>query len=167
MRRRQAVAAALAVTAGGAALMPRSAAAAPAKPGDAVAWPEVGLLDGARWSAADAEGKAVVVVFWSVTCPYCQRHNARLEKLRQLAAGRALAILGVARDRDAEPVLRKMAQQGWQFPVTLEASAMAEALSARRLVPLTATVDRRGRLLQVIPGEMSEEDMLELLRLAA
>ena len=34
------------------------------------------------------------------------------------------------------------------------------------MIPLTATVDRSGRLQQVIPGEMFEEDVLELTRLA-
>jgi hypothetical protein len=42
---------------------------------------------------------------------------------------------------------------------------MSAALSARKLVPLTVTVDRRGRLKQVIPGEMSEDDVLDLLKL--
>jgi hypothetical protein len=44
---------------------------------------------------------------------------------------------------------------------------MAQALSTRRLVPLTVTVDRSGRLRQVIPGEMFEADVLELARLGA
>jgi hypothetical protein len=36
----------------------------------------------------------------------------------------------------------------------------------RKLTPITATVDRRGRLMQVIPGEMSEDDVLGLQKLA-
>jgi hypothetical protein len=42
---------------------------------------------------------------------------------------------------------------------------MAAALSMRRLTPLTVTVDRQGRLKQVIPGEMTADDMLGLLAL--
>jgi hypothetical protein len=60
-----------------------------------------------------------------------------------------------------------MALHGWQFPVTLDEAPLAEALSARRVVPLTVTVDRGGRLKEVIPGEMFEQDVLDLLRLAA
>ena len=162
--RRRVVAATLGAAAASAAPWP--CAAAPAQPGQAVAWPEVRLLDGSRWGSADARGNAVVVVFWSVTCPYCQRHNAHLERLRQLAAGKRLLVLGVAREPDAEAVRRKMAQHGWRFAVTLDDAPMAQALSLRRLVPLTVTVDREGRLQQVIPGEMFEDDVLELLRLA-
>ena len=80
--------------------------AAPAAPGDAVQWPQVGLFDGGRWGAAQAEGKAVVAVFWSTTCPFCRRHNAHVEKLREAAAGRPLEVITVARDKDPQAVQR-------------------------------------------------------------
>ena len=48
----------------------------------------------------------------------------------------------------------------------MDQAPLAAALSARRVIPLTVTVDRAGRLLQVIPGEMFEDDVLELLQLA-
>ena len=40
---------------------------------------------------------------------------------------------------------------------------MAAALSSRRVIPLTLTVDRQGRLGREIPGEMFEEDVMEWL----
>lgn len=140
--------------------------AGPAAPGEPVRWPEVMLLDGTRWSAAQAEGKAVVAVFWSVTCPFCHRHNAHVEKLRQAAAGKPLELLTVARERDPPRVRQYLADNGWRFAVTLDTQPMAAALSTRNVIPLTVTVDRRGRLKQVLPGEMFEEDVLELLGLA-
>ena len=33
------------------------------------------------------------------------------------------------------------------------------------MIPLTVVVDRQGRLKQVIPGEMFEEDVLDLLKI--
>jgi thiol-disulfide isomerase/thioredoxin len=149
------------------ALGPSWAAPAPAAAGEAVAWPEVHLLDGQRWSASSAAGQAVVVVFWSTTCPFCKRHNQHVEKLNRAAAGRGLQVLGVARERDAEAVRRYATGQGYSFPITLDQAPMAAALSARKMIPLTVTVDRQGRLRQVIPGEMFEEDVLDLLKLAA
>lgn len=143
-----------------------AAGAAPALPGEAVRWPEVDLLDGARWSAAQASGKAVVVVFWSTTCPFCKRHNQHVEKLQRAAAGKALSVLGVARDRDPATVRRTIAAQGYSFANTLDYAPMSAALSTRNMIPLTVTVDRQGRLKHVLPGEMFEEDVLELLQLA-
>ena len=155
----------LAGSALGAAALPLRAA--PAVPGEAVVWPEVQLLDGRGWGAAQTQGKAVVVVFWSISCPYCMRHNQHLENLRQTAAGRPLAVVSSVHENDPPAVRALMARQGWRFDVTLQYAAMAAALSLRRLTPLTFTVDRQGRLKQVIPGEMSADDMRGLLALGA
>ncbi len=136
----------------------------PPQPGHMVAWPEVSLLDGTRWGAAQAQGKQVIVVFWSTTCPFCLRHNAHLEKLRRAAAGRPLEILTVAREKDAAVVKAYLARHGYGFQVTLDQGPMSAALSNRRVIPLTVTVDRQGRLQQVIAGEMFEEDVMEWLK---
>lgn len=161
MKRRQALAAAFATP-----WLGRDAAAAPAEAGQAVVWPEVTLLDGSRLPATHWAGHAAVVVFWSTTCPFCKRHNQHVEKLFRAADPRTLAVLGVARERDAASVKRYAASQGYTFPITLDHAPLAAALSLRRMIPLTVTVDRQGRLLQAIPGEMFEEDVLELQRLA-
>lgn len=145
----------------------QAARGAPAIPGEAVQWPQVRLLDGSPWDATHADGKAVVAVFWSTTCPFCKRHNAHVDKLRQAAAGRPLEIVTIARETDPQTVRRYLERQGWQFAVTLDQAPMRAALSTRNLIPLTVTVDRQGRLKRVIPGEMFEEDVLDLLRLGA
>lgn len=152
--------------AGGSGLPAARAAAGPAQPGQAVPWPEVELLDGGRFGPAQAAGHAMVVVFWTTSCPYCRRHNPRIDKLHHAAAGRPLRVLGAARERDAAAVRRHAQAMGYRFPITLDAQPLAQVLSLRRMSPLTVTVDRQGRLQQVIPGEMAEEDVLELLQLA-
>ena len=131
--------------------------------GRVVSWPEVTLLDGTRWGPAQAQGKTVIVVFWSTTCPFCLRHNAHIEKLRRAAVGRPLEILTVARDKDAGAVKAYLARHGYGFQVTMDQGPMAAALSSRKVIPLTLTVDRQGRLGQEIPGEMFEEDVMQWL----
>jgi thiol-disulfide isomerase/thioredoxin len=163
--RRRMLTALAAAALGGAALAP--VRAAPATPGETVHWPQVRLLDGTSWSAAQAVDRAVVAVFWSTTCPFCRRHNAHVEKLRQAAVGRALEVLTIAREIDPLTVQRVLSRQGWHFAVTLDQAPLSAALSTRNLIPLTVTVDRQGRLKQVIPGEMFEEDVLDLLKLSA
>lgn len=132
----------------------------------AVAWPTIELLDGSVLAAADWIDVAAVVVFWSTTCPFCKRHNEHVEKLFRACAGRRLRVLGVALDRDRALVQRHMVQQGHGFPVTLEVQRLQPLFTARRVVPMTCTVDRSGQLLRSVPGEMFEEDVLELARLA-
>ncbi|MBL8345357.1 MAG: TlpA family protein disulfide reductase [Rubrivivax sp.] len=142
------------------------AAAVPAQPGEPVVWPEVGLIDGERFGPAEVAGRALVVVFFTTSCPFCRRHNRHLQRLHELAPP-GLAVLGVARETDVALVRRHGAREGYRFPITLAAEPLAAALSRRRLVPLTVTIGRDGTLRQVIPGEMSEDDVLSLARLAA
>lgn len=139
-------------------------AAAPAAPGEAVHWPEVTLLDGSRWTPVPERAK--VVVFWSVSCPFCKRHNAHVDKLYRAAADGGPQVLTVSRDRDVAAVRRYLAANGYAFPVSLDHDALAAALASRRIIPLTLLIDARGRLKQAVPGEMFEEDVMELLRLA-
>ncbi len=169
MKRRKLVFAPAAVGACGlAGAWPMAATAAPAQPGQAVVWPTVRLADGSRFGPEQVAGKAVVVVFWSTTCPFCKRHNQHLEKLHRAAtaAGKPLVVLGVARDKDAAAVKRYVEQQGYSFAITLEAAPLQAALASRNIIPLTVAITRQGVLKQVLPGEMFEEDLMELLQLA-
>ena len=138
--------------------------AAPPAPGEPVHWPELTLLDGARW--VPAADRAQVVVFWSVSCPFCKRHNAHIDKLYRAAGDGGPQVLTVSRDRDVAAVRRYLAANGYAFPVSLDQEALAAALSTRRIIPLTMLIGRGGRLKQAIPGEMFEEDVMELLKLA-
>lgn len=139
--------------------------AAPAGRGELVQWPKgVTLIDGGRWQPEP--GQAVVAVFWSLHCGFCERHNEHIEKLYRAVAGKPMRVLGVLAEQDREAARRRMAQRGWSFPITLDREPLAAALTARRSVPLTVTVDRSGRLSELIPGEMFEADVLGLVKLA-
>jgi thiol-disulfide isomerase/thioredoxin len=163
--RRQALARLLGL---GALAAPWAAQAAPPARGERITWPALTLLDGTPLPATHWADRAAVVVFWSTTCPFCRRHNQHVEKLQQAARreGAALTVLGVARDRDATTVQRYAQAQGYSFPITMEVAPLAAALSPRNMIPLTVAVSRQGLLHQVLPGEMFEEDVLELLLLA-
>jgi hypothetical protein len=75
-----------------------------------------------------------------------------------------LRVLGVAIDADADLVRRTVAGNGYQFPVTLDGGLLRQRFTARRVIPMTCVLDRQGRLLQAIPGEMAEDDVLGLAR---
>lgn len=143
------------------------AGAAPAQQGQPVAWPAVQLLGGGALSPEDWQGRVGVVVFWSLTCGFCRRHNQHLEKLHRVALAQRLplTVLGAVHERDPAAVARHVQQQGYSFPQTLDLAPLAAALTQRRLTPITAVVNRQGRLQTVWPGEMSEDDVMQLLQL--
>jgi thiol-disulfide isomerase/thioredoxin len=129
-------------------------------------WPVIGLLDGGRLEPAALRDQAVVLVVWATYCPFCRRHNARLERLHRSLADRPMRVITAATDRDIATVRRYMAQHGFTFPVTLDADLLRQRFGLRAVIPMTITFDRTGRLLQRIPGEMAEDDVMALARLA-
>ena len=127
-----------------------------------IAWPEIQLLDGGTISPASWHGLAAVVVFWATHCPFCLRHNAHIDKFHRSRLGQPLRVLGVALDSDADSVRYYMARHHYEFPVTLDRGDLRRRLTTRRVIPMTCVIDRQGRLLQAIPGEMTEEDVMGL-----
>lgn len=142
-------------------LGPALAQGASAASGQIVRWPAIRVLDGSTW--APESGRPQVVVFWSVTCPFCVRHNAHVQRLYERVQRQGgPQILSVSRDRDPAAVARYLTLNRYTFPVTLEHEPLRAALSARKSIPLTVLVDRTGRIRQSFPGEMFEDDVLEL-----
>jgi peroxiredoxin len=138
-----------------------AARAAASPKGAQVELPALQLLDGSRIGPDHWRGHAAVIVFWSTDCAFCRRHNARIDKLyRSLQSrGSDLRVLGLATDRDPQTVRRHVAEQGLRFPVALDVGGIRATLTDRVVVPMTVLIDRDGRLLLAIPGEMSAEDI--------
>ena len=132
-----------------------------------VDWPPIRLLDGTTIEPAAWRDTAAVVVVWATWCPFCRRHNPHVEKLHRSLAGRPLRVIGASIDRDPELVRRYVREHGYTFPMTMDAAPLRQRLGLRTGIPLTAVVDRAGRLVEQIPGEMFEEDVLELAKHAA
>ncbi len=142
------------------------ATAEPIAPGDRLQWPALRLLDGGALDPLSWQGQATVLVFWATWCPHCLRHNAHVDKLHRTLQGQGLRVLGVALEDDAGKVRRYMASHGYAFPVALDGDVLRRRLTARRVLPMTVVLDRQGRLRQTIPGEMTEDDVLDLPRIA-
>lgn len=129
-------------------------------PRPVIEWPELTLLDGRRWSPASWQGQPSVVVFWATWCAFCLRHNAHVERLHR--QGHPMRVLGVALDSDADAVGRYLRQHGYTFPVVADGGRLRSRVTSRRVIPMTALLDRDGRLLQAIPGEMAADDVMGL-----
>lgn len=142
------------------------AADVPIGPGDRLQWPALHLLDGTTLDPQAWQDQAAVLVFWATWCPYCLRHNAHVDKLYRDGRNQGLRVLGLALEDDAGKVRRYMAAHGYGFPVALNGDTLRRRLTARKVLPMTAVLDRQGRLRQLVSGEMTEDDVLDLPRVA-
>ena len=150
------------VVAGLAAAMSASSHAQVAVDRPAIDWPTLHLPDGQTLAPASWQGQGAVVVFWATYCAYCKRHNAHVDKLYRASRGLPLRVLGVALDSDEQAVRRYMAANDYCFPVAVGGVGLRVQLTPRRVIPMTCLIDRQGRLLQAIAGEMFEDDVLAL-----
>lgn len=135
----------------------------PAAVGAVVEWPRLQLLDGSVWEPLSWRDQPALVVLWATYCPFCKRHNAHIDKLFAQARAQGLRMLGVALDTDERLVRQYMAGNGYRFPVVMDGGQVRSRLTSRRVIPMTFTIDRQGRLQQAIPGEMFEEDLIDLV----
>lgn len=139
------------------------AAASPADPELEAAWSALDWVQGPP--VRPGSGRPMVLVFWATWCAYCRRHNAHVEKLHAQVLGR-MDVVGIAVESDTPAVRRHLQATGYRFPVAVDAGALRRRYTERRMVPMTCTIDRRGRTGLCIPGEMSQDDVLDLARAA-
>lgn len=132
------------------------------KKGSIIGWPELKLLNGSTLLAADLANVPVVVVFWETWCPYCKRQNAHIEQLYQVTLGQNIRIIGLTTEKSEARVKAYMQSNQFSFPVALIDTEFRRRFTTRLIVPLTCVVLASGRLLHVIPGEMSHEDVMSL-----
>jgi hypothetical protein len=139
----------------------RAVGAEPGVVPEQMPWPtQLELLDAPALSAA----QLTVLVFFSLSCPYCRRHNQRLSALALQAPG--LRVLGAALDSDLDALRQYRNTQGLKFAITPDAQALRERVTRRRVIPFTAVAGSDGAFLERIPGEMSDSDILGLARWA-
>ena len=133
-------------------------------PSVVIEWPPIQLVSGSTLSPQSWQGQAAVVVFWETHCPFCKRHNTHIDKLYRATLGQTLRVLTVALDTDEAAVQSYIASNNFSFPVAMDGGVLRQRLTPRRVIPMTCVLDRLGRLVQAIPGEMSEADVMALAR---
>lgn len=88
-------------------------------------WRDLEWLQGGPLSVADLRGRAVLVRFWLIDCPYCRASAPALVRLHEEYGDRGLVVVGIhhpkseaAKDPD---VVREVADDyGFDFPLALD-----------------------------------------------
>lgn len=134
----------------------------PPAPGTKLDLPEVTLLDGSRFTQADADGQVLVLYWWASWCPFCAVQSPLMEKLWLAQRSRGLRFLGLSIDRTAEDAIAYLAKRGVTFPSTLVTPAIARALPKPKGLPVTVVRGRDGRVLMVEAGQLFPEDVEQI-----
>ncbi|MEO0601176.1 MAG: TlpA disulfide reductase family protein [Myxococcota bacterium] len=98
-------------------------------------------FDVEKWfqgSAADADGKATLVVFWETWCPHCKREVPKLEAMHDKYDGKGLSVVGVTRMSKGiteEQVTGFLRDNGVSYPIAYESSGALSQAYAIRGIP--------------------------------
>lgn len=139
----------------------------PAEGGDLIGRPApefLGLewIQGGPLTVEGLRGEVVLIRFWLIGCPYCERSAPTLVDLDRRLAGRGLVVVGIHHpksdaSRDLEIVRRSMKEHGFEFAVahdaewrTLEKYWLTGA--RRRFTSVSFLIDKAGRIQFVHDG---------------
>lgn len=150
---------------------PASAAAEEAKApplpalGSELRVPRIALLDGSVFEPAQAEGRPLLVYWWSSTCPFCALQSPSMDQLWQSQRPRGLQMLALSIDRKPEDAQAYLQRKGYRFPAAWASPEWRKAFPKPRGLPITLLRGRDGRLLLAEKGQMFAEDVDALAQL--
>ena len=130
-----------------------------------VRWSDITLVDGTLLKSAELEGRTVVVEFWASWCPFCAKQNPYIEQLHRSRSD-SLRVLTFSIDTSPQLAQAYLLQQGYTFPAAMAGKQTDRWFGPRRGLPVVHVVDARGRIVFSEVGEMFEEDIAGLARLA-
>lgn len=144
---------------------PASAAAEEAKApplpalGSVLNVPRIALLDGGVFDPAKAQGKPLLVYWWSSTCPFCALQSPSMDKLWKSQQHRDLQMLALSIDKKSEDAAAYLKAKGYSFPAAWAGPEWRKAFPKPRGLPITLLRGRDDRLLLTERGQMFAEDV--------
>ncbi len=112
------------------------------------------LLDGTKISAAQLQGKVVLVNFWATSCTTCVAEMPQLVSTHQKFTSRGFETLAVAMSYDPPSYVVNFAQtRQLPFKVAIDnTGAVAKAWGDIQLTPTTFLLDKQGRIVKRYVG---------------
>jgi thiol-disulfide isomerase/thioredoxin len=126
--------------------------------------PDLTLLDGRSWRAADMQGKTLVVYWWASWCPFCAVQSPHIEALWRAQKANGLEVLALSIDKQAAAASGYMNAKGYSFPAGMLTPQVAKMLPKPAGLPVVvvlkvASDGRSGRVVFAEAGEMFPEDV--------
>ncbi|HQR51403.1 MAG TPA: TlpA disulfide reductase family protein [Methylophilaceae bacterium] len=113
-------------------------------------------LDGQQVSMAQLRGKVVLVNFWATTCPGCIAEMPKLVQTYQRYHGKGFELVAVAMSYDPPANVASYAKNhALPFTVALDTQGdVAVAFDNVKLTPTAFLIDRQGRVVRNVVGEL-------------
>lgn len=110
--------------------------------------------EGPPWTLAQARGKPVLLNFWASWCEPCRSEMPSLELLAQRHEAQGLQVMAVNFRETDSAVKRFVESTQLSLPILRDADGAAARAFGVRVFPSTVGIDRHGRTLFVVVGEV-------------
>lgn len=118
-------------------------------------------LEGENVSLSDYKGKKVILNFWATWCPPCRKEMPALEKFYQ-QNNNEIEILAVNTDTNND-VADFVKSMNLTFPILLDHKTNVSGQYDILSLPTTYIIDEKGKLVKKQIGELSFEQLNEIM----
>ncbi len=108
-------------------------------------------LDGRTVRLSELRGKAILLNFWSTTCPPCRWEIPDMEKLVGLMSGKPFELLAVTAD-PARGVEKFLSRNGHNIPVYLDETGLVHQQYGAFSLPATFVISPEGIVVNKVVG---------------
>lgn len=106
--------------------------------------------------------KPVVLDFFATWCPNCQRDMPRLSKMYE-KYGDQVEVIGVDLREDKAKVQQFIDSKNILFPIVIDADSAVSRAYGIRYTNYHVLINKDGSQAGVVPGDMTEERLLQLI----
>ncbi|AEJ61576.1 alkyl hydroperoxide reductase/ Thiol specific antioxidant/ Mal allergen [Spirochaeta thermophila DSM 6578] len=104
------------------------------------------LLEGGQVSLSDYRGKVVLLNFWATWCPPCRMEMPSIETMVRALKGEDVVFLAVDVQEQRSQVSSFIKENGYTFPVLLDATGQVARMYAVSGIPTTYFIDKEGNV---------------------
>jgi thiol-disulfide isomerase/thioredoxin len=106
------------------------------------------LLDGQAFSSDSVKGKVVLINFWATWCAPCRAEMPEIDAYYRHHQAQGLEVLALSMDELADAGKVRDVAKAYTFPVAMMKTAQLTGLGRIWRMPVSAVIDRQGRLVK-------------------
>lgn len=122
-------------------------------------------FEGERVQLKDYRGKGVFLNYWGTWCKPCEKEMPYMEKGYKYFKEKGLEILAINIGESNLAVDSFKSKYHLSFPILMDRESVVTGLYGIGPIPTTFLIDKNGKVLKVITGSMTQEDILKNMEL--